>query len=201
MNKILLLLFITCSSTLFSQENNFGAMKTKNGTLLYYNTESPFTIDIDGNVNLEQFPLIQVDDKGFQFIQNTIGKNSKELKINLEEYMKWEIKHLNEQLPEKVEVKSEFIELENQTLNFWYFKNPIIKDVPKDITPYKMTFYLDWKVGDFMFRLVLPSFNEDITGTKQFLLNINNHFKYYSKKIDLDKLFDNISEGKNFYNE
>lgn len=203
MNRTLLvlLLILSYSSTLFCQENKIGAMKTKKGTLLYFNSESPFTIDLEGNVNLDQYPHIVIDDKGFQFIQNTIEKNSKELKQNLEDYMKWELEYINKQLPEKANISSEFIVLQNETVNFWYFKNPVLKDAPKDITPYKMSFYLDWKIGDFMYRLVFPSFGEDITEAKQFLINLKKHFVYYSKEINLEKLYDNVSEGKNYYSE
>lgn len=197
---ILMLIFLS-SSTLFCQENKIGAMKTKKGTLLYFNSESPLTIDLDGKVKLDQYPFIEVDDKGFQFIQNTIQKNSKELKQNLEEYMEWELIHINDRLPEKAKATSEFIVQENETVNFWYFKNPVLKDEQKDITPYKMTFFLDWNIGNFMYRLVYPSFKEDTTEAKQFLLNLKIHFKYYSKEINLEKLYNNIEEGKNYYNE
>lgn len=200
--KILILLFpFLFIPTSFSQENKIGAMKTQKGTLLYYNLESPFTIDIEGNVNLEQFPFIDVDNKLFQFVQNTIQKNANELKQNLEAYMKWELDYLNDLLPEKVEIISEFIEINHDTLNFWYFKNPIIKDAPKDIKPCKMTFYLDWKKEDNMYRLVFPSFSEDSDEAKQFLLKLKNNFKYYSKEINLEKLYNNVSEGHNFYDE
>lgn len=203
MNKALLalLLVFLSVSTLFCQENKIGAMKTKKGTLLYFNSENPLTIDLEGNVNLNQYPHIAVDEKGFQFMQNTIQKKSKEVKQNLKEYMNWELEYINEQLPEKANVTSEFIVLKNETLNFWYFKNPILKDAPKDMTPYKMSFYLDWKIGDFMYRLAFPSFKEDITEAKQFLLNLKNHFRYYSKEINLEMLYDNISEGQNYYIE
>jgi hypothetical protein len=198
---LVLMLIFSSASTLFCQENKIGAMKTKKGTLLYFNSESPLTIDLDGKVKLDQYPFIEVEDKGFQFIQNTIQKNSKEMKQNLEEYMEWELMHINDRLPEKAMATSEFIVQENETVNFWYFKNPVLKDAPKDITPYKMTFFLDWNIGNFMYRLVYPSFKEDTTEAKQFLLNLKNHFKYYSKEINLEKLYNNIEEGKNFYIE
>jgi hypothetical protein len=187
---VTLLLVILSASTLFSQENNIGAMKTKNGILLYFNSASPFTIDLEGNINIDQYPHIAIDDKGFQFIQNTIENNSKELKQNLEEYMNWELDYIHGLLPEKVNVTSEFVIQQNDMMNLWYFKNPVLKDAPKDITPYKMTYYLDWMVGNFMYRLVFPSFKEDSTEAKQFLINVKNRFRYYSKEINLEKLLE-----------
>ena len=49
-----------------SQEDKIGAMKTKTGTLLYFNDENPFTIELEGELNLNQFPLIGLNDKNFQ---------------------------------------------------------------------------------------------------------------------------------------
>ncbi len=115
--------------------------------------------------------------------------------------MDWEIKYLNEQLPEKITTQSELIVSENDTLNLWYYNIPIIKDTPKDVTPYKRTFYLDWKKDDFMYRLTFPSYSGDVNEAKLFLVNLKNHFRYYAKTINLEKLYDNIEKGQNYYEE
>ncbi len=196
---IFLILF--CSLYSFSQEQNVGALYIENGTLLFVNSESPFTIELIGEVDLEQFPLLGVNDNSFQVIQNTVATNGKDEKSILVEYRNWEMDHINQMLPEKVVSQSEFITSKNEILSFWYYTNPVLKDAPADITPYKMSLFLDWRKDNMVFRIVHPSFSADIDKSKKLLLDFKKGIRYYSNKIDLDRLSENIAKGQNFYVE
>lgn len=184
-----------------SQEDKIGAMKTKTGTLLYFNDENPFTIELEGELNLNQFPLIGLNDKNFQIITNTAQTKSTDIKALLQEYMNWEINYLKETFPDVVKAKSEFIENKGELMHFWYYQNPVIEDAPADIKPFKMTFLLDWKKDHHFYKLVYPSYNEDVESAKLFLVELKNKIHYYTSKIDLERLYENIQKGNNYYVE
>jgi len=206
MKKLLLLFAISLFfNNSFSQEKKTGAIEIENGLLLYFNGETPYTIELKGDISLEQFPLIDVNGNGFQLIQNTVdskgnNNNNNNNKI-LEKYRKWEMEHINEMLPKKVIPRSEFIKLDNEVLSFWHYKMPTNKDAPKNVTPYKMTMFLDWKKGNMVYRIVHPTFSEDIPVSKKLMLEIREGIKYYSNEISLKKLYHSIKAGQNYYTE
>ena len=201
MNKLLLLLTIGLFSISFSQVRKSGAIEIENGLLLYFNSESPYTIELKGEVDLKNYPLINVNGNGFQIIQNTVDAKGKNDKSVLTEYRKWEMNHINEMLPKKVKAQFEFMNHENKVLSFWYYKLPQIENAPKDVTPYKMTLFLDWKKDNMVYRIVHPTFSDDISKSKNLMIQIKNAFNYYSKEIDLKKLYHSIKAGQYFYTE
>jgi len=201
MKRLFLLLTICIFSISFSQEKKTGAIEIENGLLLYFNGEAPYTIELNGDVSLEQFPLIDVNGNGFRLIQNTVDSKGNDNKKTLEQYRKWEMKHINEMLPKKVTSHSEFLKLDNEVLSFWYYKIPTIKDAPKNVTPYKMTMFLDWKKDGMVYRIVHPTFSEDIPASKKLMLEVKEGIKYYSNEINLKRLYHSIKDGKNYYTE
>lgn len=203
MNRLIFVLtiFLLGINQSTSQEDKIGAMKTPKGTLIYDNSKDPYTIDLIGEVKLDNYPFIDVNNKNFQFLINNSEDKKLPIKELLKLYMDWEVNFINELLPTKVEPKSEFLISDNEALNFWYYKNPILTDAPKDITPYKMTFFLDWKKGNYLYKIVFPSFDDDIEKGKDFLIEMRKKIRYYTKPIDLEKLYENIQKGNNYYYE
>ena len=58
--------FIMCS--LNAQYNKIGALKIKNGVLVYNNEDaSPYIINFYGNIDLSKFPFVSIDENMFQF--------------------------------------------------------------------------------------------------------------------------------------
>lgn len=198
---LIIFTFILVFSKTLAQEDKIGAMKTQYGTLLYFNFENPYTVEIIGDVNLKSFPLIEVNNKNFQIISNKATETNLSNTESLKEYMKWEIDYLKETFSDIINTKSDIFTLDGKEYNFWYYKNPIIENPPADITPFKMTFLLDWKIDNNFYKIVFPSYNEDVSSAKSFLLEIESKIRYYSKKIDLEKLYENIQDGQNYYIE
>lgn len=204
-SKYLKTAFVSClilySIGIKAQEIKTGVIGTPNGALLFFNDVQPHTLELNGKVDLEHYPMIRLNEEGFQFLSNKNDNPTLDTKSTLLAYMDWEVAFLNDTYGKKMEVLNTFITSRDEILNFWYFTNPILENAPKDVTPFKMTFLLDWKHESQLYKLVLPSYNTNIDEAKSFLLNLQQHVRYYSKPIDTEKLRMQIEKGVYFYSE
>lgn len=204
-SKYLKTAFVSClilySIGIKAQDIKTGVIGTPNGALLFFNDAQPHTLELNGKVDLEHYPMIRLNEEGFQFLSNNNDNPTLDTKSTLLAYMDWEVAFLNDTYGKKMEVLNTFITSGDEILNFWYFTNPILENAPKDVTPFKMTFLLDWKHGSQLYKLVLPSYNTNIDEAKSFLLNLQQHVRYYSKPIDTEKLRMQIEKGVYFYSE
>src|SRR5690554_2884422 len=108
-----------------------GAIKTKDGFLLYFNYEHPFTIELKGDVNLSKYPLLTIDGNLFEFVigySNEFGNEEKNILLN---YMKWESDYLSEAHNKSMSTTNKFINIDNRLINLWSYVNPIFVDDKK----------------------------------------------------------------------
>ncbi len=197
MKSFLLFSILLFIKPLFSQQNE-GAIKTKNGFLLYFNIgTNSHTLNLNGEVDLSHFPFIKQDNIQFQFYKarkDEFGNESKSILIN---YMNWEVDYYQQQLNVKLNVSNEVFNKNGLSSNFWKFKNPIIEN-DKIYTPVVATYFLDFIHNDYIYRFSYASINGDDLEAKTILLKLADSIKFYDKNLDLNKLQQNILEGKNY---
>lgn len=195
-----LCIFQICSH--YSQENKMGIIQTHKGNILFYDLENdPFTIYLEGKTEIKNYPLIINNNKGFQLIQNVITSKNSSTKQILEDYKNSEITYLEKYLPKQVSFQSEILSYESDIMQFWYYTNPVVDNAPKEVIPYQMTFFLDWRVNNKLYRLSYHSLNKNITEAKNFLLQLRKNIHYYKNPLNLDKLYNESTKGKFFYKE
>lgn len=196
MKNILTFLLLVIFQSVFAQQNE-GAIKTKNGFLLYFNLGvNSHTLNLEGDIDISNFPFIKQNNTWFQFYTANkldFGKDSKSILIN---YMNWEIDYLQKQMKVKLNIINETSNRNGVITNFWKFENPDIKD-NKIHSMVVATYFLDFIYNDLIYRLSYSSTSGNDFDAKSILLKIANNIKFYDRNIDLDKLQRNILEGKN----
>lgn len=198
--NFLTLILILVSHSAFAQPKD-GAIKTKNGLLLYSNAGvNSYTLNLEGDIDLANFPFIKQNNIWFQFLTTRkadFGKDSKSILVN---YMNWEVEHFQEMLNTKLKCSNEFLIINGLNANFWKFINPEIKN-EKVHTPVKANYFLDFIHNDFVYRLYYASTSGNDSEAKTILYNIVDSFKFYGKNIDLERLQKNILQEKNYYED
>lgn len=197
MKKILAILLMSISFIGYAQQNN-GAIKTKNGLLLYFNLkQNSHTLNLKGEIDVSKFPFIKQDSIWFQFLTNNKVDFEKNSKSILENYMIWEFDYLQKQFGEKLVLKNEPIELNDLTANYWYFKNPKISDA-KIHSAIKSTYFLDFTKKDLIYRFSYASISGDDLEAKAILKSIAENLKFYENGIDIKKLQMSIINDVNY---
>lgn len=197
MKNILTFLLLVIFQSVFAQQNE-GAIKTKSGFLLYFNLGvNSHTLNLVGDIDISNFPFIKQNNTWFQFYTASkldFGKDSKSI---LNNYMNWEIDYYQKELNEKLNVNNETLNRNGLIINFWKFKNPVIRD-DKIHTPVVATYFIDFIHNDLIYRLSYASASGNDFDAKTILLNIADNIKFYDRNIDMDKLQKNILDGKNY---
>lgn len=198
MKNILTLILILIFHSVIAQQDE-GAIKTKNGFLLYFNSgANSHTLNLEGDIDISKFPYIKQNTVWFQFATASCADFGKDSKSILTNYMKWEINYYQKDLKSELKYSSVFLTKNGLNANFWKFINPIdLED--KNIMPIKTTYILDLLHEDLLYRLSYASTNGNDTEAKDILFNIVDNLRFYDKNIDLDRLQKNIIQGKNYY--
>jgi hypothetical protein len=198
MKNILTFLILLISYSVIGQRNE-GAIKTKSGFLLYSNLGiNSHTLNLEGNIDLSKFPFIKQNNIWFQFYttdKDDFGKDSKSI---LSSYMNWELDYLQKEMNAQLKFNNEFMTKNGKETNFWKFINPEKKN-ERIYIQVKATYFLDFIHKGLLYRLSYASTNGNDSEAKTILLKIFDNFRFYDKNIDLDKLQQNILQGKNFY--
>jgi hypothetical protein len=95
-STLLILLFFTLSIA-NAQENNKGALKTKDGVILYFNLENnSYTLNLLGISDLSNYPFVKLNDKLFEIVFGPKSKFGNEHHKILTNYMNWELDYKKE---------------------------------------------------------------------------------------------------------
>lgn len=195
--KILLVSLFICLKV-FGQDEFppiVGALKTERGFLLYYNYENnPYSIDLEGELDFSQSPLIGYRKFNFEhmsFPDKEFRDDKKPVLIN---FMEWEINYLNKEYGVKLKTNNKIFILENGlTINYWNYKIPKKFGDDKEFLNYIMDFqYRGW-----VFRFVV-FVQQDESKVKDYLLSLIKRIRFYDQKIDTVKLSHSIRTGQNY---
>ena len=174
-----------------AQNNKIGALKIKNGVLVYNNEDAaPYTINFYGNIDLSKFPFVSIDENMFQFNHNEasqFGTSEKEILVN---YMNWEIDYIKSSGKFKIDnVPSSFITSNGQLIHLWNYSNPLIKEGGKhDDKAYFASFVKNDRV--YLVCYILYKGTEKEANSS--LINIFNGIRFYDEEIDVQKLQESI---------
>lgn len=194
------LLFLTLNIA-YAQENKKGAIKTKDGFILYFNIEkNSYTLNLLGETDLSNYPIVKLNDKWFEInmgSKSEFGNTPKDILIN---FMNWEIDYLKNEFKKEIKSKYNFIDYNDMLLNFWQYNPPIIKTNEISIAV-KTTYFIDFIRNDLVHRFSYSSSTGNELEAKQFLLKLVDGIHYYKSNIDLKKLQETVIQGKTYYNE
>src|SRR5690554_99289 len=191
MKKVLTILLISISFIGYTQQDN-GAIKTKNGLLIYFNLgQNSHTLNLKGDIDVSKYPFIKQDSIWFQFATNNKSQLEKKPKSIFENYMMWEFDYFQKQYDQKLMLKNESIEINSLTGNFWYFQNPVLSD-DRISSPVKATYFLDITKNELIFRFSYASISGDNLEAKSILTSLAKSLKFYDREIDLKQLQLNI---------
>ena len=126
MQKFLVLILLIISSQGYSQPNN-GAIKTKDGFLLYFNDgQNSHTLNLIGDIDISNFPYIRKDSEWFQFYIANKSEFETSRGSTLENYMRWELEYFEEQLGQELQFERKASLIGDLPTNFWHFKHPAV---------------------------------------------------------------------------
>ncbi len=162
-----------------------GAIKTKEGYILYFNYENPFTLNLIGIIDLSNYPSININGNLLDFnygVSDYFKKEDNNILIN---YMNWEKGYLSEAHKKSIETFNKFIMINKIQVNLWYYINPALIN---DNNWNKKQFYADFNKDKRVYRLSLMLFKGSDREAEEFLINIIKSFKFCNEKIDIFKL-------------
>ncbi|HUH73504.1 MAG TPA: tetratricopeptide repeat protein [Chitinophagales bacterium] len=183
------------------EEREIGVFPTKNGLLIYFNVENNYhTLNLDGDIDLSNFPIIRKDDQWFQFNINDKDEFVDSKENVLINYMNWEIDYFEEEFETKLQSENKIISVNGIQVNLWNYKNPKMDTQPEH-TPVIKTYFADFAHNDLIYSLVYASTTDNNESANEFLKSLVSNIRFYKNKIDLDKLQEAIKNGINFYAE
>lgn len=190
--KIIVVIFhILFICSLNAQYNKVGAIKTKNGVLIYNNAdETPYTINFYGNIDFSRFPFVSIDGNMFQFNHNEasqFGTSEKDILVN---NMNWELDYIKSSGKFKIDnVPSSFTISNGQLIHLWNYTNPLIKEGGKhDDKAYFASFVKNDRV--YLVCYILYKGTEKEANSS--LITIFNGIRFYYEEIDVQKLQERI---------
>ncbi|MDA8980165.1 hypothetical protein N9G63_03900 [Chitinophagales bacterium] len=197
MQKFLVLILLIISSQGYSQPNN-GAIKTKDGFLLYFNDgQNSHTLNLIGDVDISNFPYIRKDSEWFQFYIANKSEFETSRGSTLENYMRWELEYFEEQLGQELQFERKASLIWGLPTNFWHFKHPAVS-IQDMATAVKATYFLDAVHEGLIFRFSYASISGDDEQAFQVLSEIARNLNFYENGIDLEKLQQRVMEGKGY---
>ncbi|WP_322970194.1 hypothetical protein [Faecalibacter sp. LW9] len=198
MKKIFTLFILFISIIIFAQPEQ-GAIRTKNGILVFHQFEKEsYTLYLENDTNIDYFPLFNQNGKTFQFRMediHTMGFNPNHLLLD---YMKWESDYLIESMKGLTFSFNEIKSIQNRETNFWKLTFPKISNVEIS-NPVKAMYFLDFSTDSKLFRLVYSSTVNDNEEARNLLYNLYQNLKIYPDGIDFEKLIHNVKKGINYY--
>lgn len=189
---ISVILLFVCITTIFAQEySKQGGIKTKDGILLYYNDGSEsYTLELKGEIELKQYPLIILNSKAFQ-----LNKGAKSIFGNTEDsiltnYQNWEHEYLEHEVFKiKLPIKQKRFWHHNHLVDFWYFslpKNNLSK------VPVLKTYYLNFVHSKTVYGLTYSSILGDDIEAQNLLTGLLDSLRFYNNPIDIKTIREQI---------
>ena len=198
--RYLILIFLFTYNLIKAQPNE-GAIKTSTGFLLYgIDGANSYTLELNGKVDLSDFPFVTLNDTLFQFYTRSKVDFGSDNKSVLNTYMNYEFDYFQNQFAEKLDTVTKLFTMNGLNANFWKVIHPIIKDdkVKKIV---KATYFIDFIHSDYLFRFCYSSLTGNDIEARQLLQRLSNNLRFYNKGLDTKKLVGNVKEGINYYIE
>ena len=192
---IISLIFSKVNAQEFDRE---GAIVTKEGYLLYYNYENPFTINLIGDVDFVKYPTINIDGNLLEIndiISEPFGETEEEILSNV---MKWEINYLEDTFKQTLQSKNRLTQHNGRVINLWNFSNPALLSDFTDQYNQK-AFYSDFYFREHVYRLAFMAFKGTEEEAKKILLQYTDNIHFYNEQIDINKLREAVMNGQNKY--
>jgi hypothetical protein len=192
---IITLIFLMSSQV--NAQDKIGAIKTEKGFLLYYNYAPPFTIDLSGNIDLSDYPAININGNMLEFNYGNSKNFGKEEKEILIKYMKWEKDYIIQVHNKSIETGNRLVNNNGTLINLWFYINPnLINDDSHNNKQFYADFYKDQKVYSLSY-LMFKGSDKD---AEESLIKIINNLTFYDKQIDVLKLSNSILKGELYKN-
>lgn len=197
---LLILLFFTLSIAT-AQENKKGAIKTKDGFILYFNLKkNSYTLNLSGKTDLSNYPIVKLNDKSFEIVFTPKSKFGNEPRKILTNYMNWELDYVKKIYKKEIKSKSYFLEHNKMLVNIWQY-NPQLVKTKEIYTPVKTVYYIHLVHNDFVYTFSYPSFSGNELEAKKFLLKLVDGIHFYKKNIDVNKLQEITIKGVYSYKD
>ena len=178
-----------------------GVIKTKNGVLIYFNIENNYhTINLEGDIDLSNFPFIRQNNVWFQFITNEKSDFLKNGDNVLTNYMNWEIDYFEKQFNRKIKYKSSFVKNNDLIINYWNYDMPNLENENLERRVTKI-FFADFIHNSLIYRFSYASESGNEAEANKILNKLVDNLIFYNRKIELNRLQNSIINGVNYYSE
>lgn len=195
------LLLMIASLQAVAQIPSEGALQTDDGFVVYVNNSqgTSYTLDLHGDVNLADFPLIRDNGKFYHISMAPKEVFGADDESRLKRYMDMEVRKLNTRYKEKAMITPNMKNVNGTLFNIWRFLKP---DIDTTLSENKLvaTYYLDFVKDSSLFRITYPSTSLDDVQVRKFLYRIYRQMHFY-ENLDVEKLHYYIAQGQNYYNE
>lgn len=195
----LLLLVYTCT-TLSAQVPDQGALQIPNGFLIYVQNPKlqSYTVKLLGDVGLENYPILRNNE--FYFIIETAPKNvfGSNDKSRLEKFMAFEFKKLNSSTQLNGEPQSQIKLIDSTLFNLWNVTKTIANQEDREDIEVIKYYYLDFIIGETLFRIQNPATEIDDKAARISLYKIYKKMHFYTD-LNVGKLQDKVYSGQYHY--
>lgn len=180
-----------------------GALKTKDGYLLYYNfPKNVFTVDLkEHDIELDHYPIIRFKNTGALQILSFKSNSQTNNNETLIDEMNLEIEYYEEDFEKKISSNNYFKTVDGLNVNFWSFSNPLIAAEDSGITSIEKYYWADFIYRNSVYRVHFSSLHNDDKKAEKLLVKIIRSFRFYNNPLNFERLSDNVKMGSNFYSE
>lgn len=184
-------------------ENNIkeGYLKSNEGLIYFSNQEGRYmTFHMKGDVNTKHAPLYSVNGKHFQLHRINNGESKRSIEDELRFIMKLELRRVKEDTSVDANYEEMFKTINGVKAHYWNYDMPELK-LPKNSTAVEKTYYATFIERNTLYILVYYSTSRNNNEAHNFLDSLINNFRFYKNPLDLNKLYQAILDGNDYYVE
>ncbi len=183
-----------------AQSPKEGAIPTNTGFVIYLDNDTlmSYTVKIDGDVGIENYPILRQNNKYYiidSAPMRVFGDNDK---VRLQRYMKMELRKLKNSFEFDGEPESLMKKIDDKLFHLWSVKKAT-SDTSKNNIEVIKYYNLDFIVDDTIFKIQFPATTEDDKAARIAMYKLYKNMHFYDG-LDTRKLQYAISQGKYFYN-
>lgn len=176
-----------------------GAIKTSQGFLLFYSDDkNSYTLDLRGDIDLFNPPLIRQNDTWFGLDRAVKSEGEQNDQAVLSRLMAERLAGYEHAFGQQLTSQSEATKVRGKVANFWQIKMPQLRQ-RESIQRVKTTYFFDFVHQDLVIRLSYPSKSGKDMEARQLFLTLLDAFTFYTDDIDLNRLQQSIQMGVNSY--
>lgn len=199
--KKLVALFVLGITGLLHAQDPIGYIPLEDGGVFYHNAEPYFTVQLDGEVNFDNWPLIQLNGENFQLITVPFSEIDPNPAAVLEGYRAWEMDFINSHLPAPTQAVVVHAYTPQEPYLIWYYDLPELEGHGEITQRVDRTYFFNSIKGQFILGYAYSHFVNTPDIYQSFLLNLYRKTTHYNNPIDLPHLAELIEQGVFFYQE